>query len=273
MPRQNTEIYVAIVIAVMLGLVLVGFIVAILFLYQRRQHRQEQELQKMKDDYEREALRSQLEIQESTLKTIAQELHDNIGQMLSVVKLSLSVLPLEKEHPAAEVVQHSAQVLNKAIFDLSDLTKSMHTDRVIDVGLADSIQMELASIKRAGILQVDFSVTGEEVSFNGQKSIFLFRMFQEMMNNILKHSKATNVVVSLIYSADDLFIMEIEDNGKGFNVEEKRQNASASGVGLKSIFNRAQLIGATMYIKSEPGKGTRITVELPYQDEVNVESK
>jgi len=163
--------------------------------------------------------------------------------------------------------------LNKAIFDLSDLTKSMHTDRVIDVGLADSIQMELASIKRAGILQVDFSVTGEEVSFNGQKSIFLFRMFQEMMNNILKHSKATNVVVSLIYSADDLFIMEIEDNGKGFNVEEKRQNASASGVGLKSIFNRAQLIGATMDIKSEPGKGTRITVELPYQDEVNVESK
>jgi len=94
-----------------------------------------------------------------------------------------------------------------------------------------------------------------------------------MMNNILKHSKATNVVVSLIYSADDLFIMEIEDNGKGFNVEEKRQNASASGVGLKSIFNRAQLIGATMDIKSEPGKGTRITVELPYQDEVNVESK
>jgi signal transduction histidine kinase len=273
MHTQNTEIYFAIVIAVILGLLLVGFIVTILFFYQRRQHRQEQELVRMKDTYEREALRSQLEIQESTMKTIAQELHDNIGQMLSVVKLSLSVLPLEKEHPALEMVQHSQQVLNKAIFDLSDLTKSMHTERVMEVGLADSIEMELASIKRAGILRVDFSVTGEEVRFSGQKSIFLFRMFQEMMNNILKHSKATNVTVSLIYSADDIFIMEIDDNGKGFNVEEKRQNASASGVGLKSIFNRAQLIGADMNIKSEPGKGTQIIVELPYQDELNGETK
>ena len=267
MQNQNPEIYFFIIIAIILGLMLVGFIVTILFFYQRRQHRQEQELARMKDTYEREVLRSQLEIQENTLKTIAQELHDNIGQMLSVVKLSLSVLPLEKDHPAHEMTQHSQQVLNKAIFDLSDLTKSMHTDRIVEVGIADSISFELASIKRAGILQVDFSVTGNEFHFDEQKSIFIFRMFQEMMNNILKHSKARNVIVSLIYSADEVFIMEIEDDGQGFDVAEKRKKASASGVGLKSMFNRAQLIGATVDIKSEPGKGTRITVELPYQVE------
>jgi two-component system, NarL family, sensor kinase len=273
MQNQNAEIYIAIVIAIILGLVLVGFIVTILFLYQKRQHQQEQELARLKDIYDREVLRSQLEIQENTLKTIAQELHDNIGQMLSVVKLSMSVLPIEKDHPAVEMIKNSQQVLNKAILDLSDLTKSMHTDRIVDVGLADSIRFELASIKRTGILQVDFSVTGEEVAFDGQKSIFLYRMFQEMMNNILKHSKATGVIVSLIYSADDIFIMEIEDNGKGFDVEEKKQNASASGVGLKSIFSRAQLIGATIDVKSEPGKGTRITVELPYHVETNDPNK
>jgi two-component system, NarL family, sensor kinase len=267
MQDQNPEIYFFIIIAIILGLLLVGFIVTILFLYQRRQHRQEQELVKMKDTYEREVLRSQLEIQESTLKTISQELHDNIGQMLSVVKLSLSVLPIEKDHPAHEMTQHSQQVLNKAILDLSDLTKSMYTDRIVEVGLADSIRFELVSIKRAGILHVDFSVTGDEFRFDEQKSIFIFRMFQEMMNNILKHSKARNVTVSLIYTADDTFIMEIEDDGKGFNVAEKREKASASGVGLKSMFNRAQLIGAVIDIKSEPGKGTRITVELPYQEE------
>ncbi|MCW3118617.1 MAG: hypothetical protein JWM28_2699, partial [Chitinophagaceae bacterium] len=233
MQNSNTEIYFAIIIAIILGLLLVGFIVTILFLYQRRQHRQEQELVRMKDTYEHEVLRSQMEIQESTLKTISQELHDNIGQMLSVVKLSLSVLPLEKDHPAQEMTKHSQQVLNKAIFDLSDLTKSMHTDRCVEIGLADSISFELASIKRAGILQVDFSVTGNEFQFDEQKSIFIFRMFQEMMNNILKHSGARNVTVSLIYSADDIFIMEIEDDGVGFDVKEKRQKAAASGVGLK----------------------------------------
>ena len=76
--RQDPEIYFIVILGIILGLVLVGFIVTILFLYQRRQQRQEKEMERMKDAYEKEALRSQLEIQENTFKTIAQELHDNI---------------------------------------------------------------------------------------------------------------------------------------------------------------------------------------------------
>src|SRR5688572_12518751 len=117
MPTQNQEIYFVTIIGITLGLLLVGFIVTILFLYQRRQQKQEQEMEKIKDMYEKEALRSQLEIQENTFKTIAQELHDNIGQMLSVAKLSLSVLPIDKDHHAYAQLQNSQQVLNKAIFD------------------------------------------------------------------------------------------------------------------------------------------------------------
>src|SRR5581483_4357288 len=97
---MNSEIYIVIVIGAILAIMLVGFIVTIVFLYQRRQHRQELELNQMKEEYERETLKSQLEIQEETFKNIGQELHDNIGQMLSVVKLSLTVLPMSKEHDA-----------------------------------------------------------------------------------------------------------------------------------------------------------------------------
>jgi two-component system, NarL family, sensor kinase len=195
--HQNQEIYFVTIIGIILGLILVGFIVTILFLYQRRQHRQEQEMVVIKDKYEKEALRSQLEIQENTFKTIAQELHDNIGQMLSVVKLSLSALPLEKEHPAFDLARHSQEVLNKAIFDLSDLTKSLHSDRINDVGLVESMRFELISVKKAGLLDVQFSVSGEEFPLPEQKAIFLFRMFQEMLNNILKHSRAKQVSVKV----------------------------------------------------------------------------
>ena len=114
----------------------------------------------MKDMYEKEALRSQLEIQENAFKAIAQELHDNIGQMLSVTKLSLSVLPVAKEHEAFEPLQSSVQVLNKAILDLSNLTKGLHTDRIAQIGLAESIRFELYALKKAGILQVQFHLTG-----------------------------------------------------------------------------------------------------------------
>ena len=267
MPDQNQELYFVIIIGIILGLLLVGFIVTILFLYQRRQQKQEQELEKIKDIYEKEVLRSQLEIQENTFKTIAQELHDNIGQMLSVAKLSLSVLPVDKDHAAYEQLQNSQQILNKAIVDLSNLTKGLHTDRIAQIGLAESIRFELLALQNAGILQVQFHQRGTEIDFNEQKSIFLFRIFQEAVNNILKHAKATELIVNLDYQ-DNLFSLEIMDNGTGFNVAQKRQSTkSYSGVGLKSMYNRAKLIGADLTMNSRPGKGTTILIELPLEQE------
>lgn len=260
---MNSEIYIVIVIGAILAVLLVGFIVTILFLYQRRQHRQELELTYMKEEYEREALKSQLEIQEETFKNIGQELHDNIGQMLSVVKLSLAVLPMDEKNEAWKPVQEARQVLNKAMMDLANLTKSLHTDRIAQIGLAESIHFELESINRTGLLEIEFSIVGMEQSLDDQKSIVLFRIFQENLNNILKHSKAKHVQVSLTYS-DDMFAMKITDDGVGFNVAEKKNStSSAAGVGLKSIFNRAKLIGAGINMKSEPGLGTIVTIELP----------
>jgi signal transduction histidine kinase len=260
---NSEEIYIVIILGAVLALVLVGFIVTTVFLYQRRQHRQELELTRMKEEYERETLKSQLEIQEETFKNIGQELHDNIGQMLSVVKLSLAVLPMDTQHDAWEPIQGARQVLNKAMLDLANLTKSLHTDRIAQIGLAESIHFELENINRTGLLEIEFALTGIEQSLDDQKSIVLFRIFQENLNNILKHSKAQHVKVSLTY-LDDKFIMQVVDDGIGFNVEEKKNStSSAAGVGLKSIFNRAKLIGAEINMQSEVGRGTIVTIEVP----------
>ena len=264
MQAQNQQFYSIILIGVLLALLLMGFIVAILFLYQRRQHRQERELTVLKDQYNNELLRSQLEIQESTFRTIAQELHDNIGQVLSVIKLSLSIASVEKTHPAYEGIQSCREMLNKAIYDMSDLTKSLHSDRIAQIGIAEAIRFELDILRRSNLLEVDFSVEGEPFFLDEQKSIFLFRMFQEMINNILKHAHATRLIVSVIYSIDNNFVLKAEDNGIGFNAEKKQEQISSSnGIGLKSLKNRARLIGAQVLIDSKPAKGTAITVTLP----------
>lgn len=264
MQDQNPEIYVVIIIGGVLALLLVGFIVTILFLYQRKQHRQEQELEKIKEEYDQELLKSQLEIQEGTFKVIGQELHDNIGQVLSVVKLSLAILPIEKDHPAFDSILNTRQILNKAIFDLADLTKSLHTDRIAHIGLVESIRFELESLKKAGLLTVDFEIAGSEYQFEEQKGVFLFRIFQENINNILKHSKASRVNVLVNFSPDHRFILKIQDNGVGFDVAEKQNRpSSTSGVGLKSMYNRAKLIGGEISFQSSPGNGTTVTVALP----------
>jgi signal transduction histidine kinase len=264
MQDKGQEIYIIIIIAMILAIMLVGFIVTMLFLYQRRRYQQQQELSLLRDQYEQEALKSQLEIQENTLQTLSQELHDNIGQMLSVVKMSLAVLPLPKEHEAYEPIQNSRQILNKAILDLSNLTKSLHTERITEIGLAEAIRYELESVKKSGILEVQLDQSGNEFHFDDQKRIFLFRMFQENLNNILKHSRATLLKVSLNYGEDNSFVLGIEDNGVGFDVEEKKKSiSSGKGVGLKSLFNRAKLVGAELTLQSEIGKGTKVTIKIP----------
>jgi two-component system, NarL family, sensor kinase len=264
MQDQNKEIYFVIFMGTLLAFLLVGFILAMFFFYQRRRQKQERELVRLKEEYEQEALRSQLEIQESTMKTIAQELHDNVGQSLSVIKLWMSMAPISPEHEAFEGVQNSKEMLQKVIRDMADLTKSLHTDRIADIGLSEAINFNLASIRRAGILKIQFDIQGDEFHFPDQKSIFIFRMYQEVINNIIKHSKATHINVSLVYSGNNTFVLQIRDDGVGFDIKEKKGSGNgSSGLGLKSMRNRAKMIGADLNIQSEPGRGTTVSVTVP----------
>jgi signal transduction histidine kinase len=265
MQDQNKEIYFVIFMGTLLAFLLVGFILSMFFFYQRKRQKQERELIRLKEEYEQEVLRSQLEIQETTMNTLAQELHDNIGQTLSVIKLWMSMVPIEKDHEAYEGVQNSKEMLHKVIRDIADLTKSLHTERITDIGLSEAINFDLASIRRAGILKINFEALGEEFHFPDQKSVFIFRMYQEMMHNIIKHSQATHVMVSLVYSGNDTFAMTIQDDGVGFDVQQKKDSGSgSSGLGLKSMRNRAKMIGADLSIQSEPGKGTIMSVSVPF---------
>ncbi len=264
MPDQNKEILSVIIIGGVLALALLFFIVIVLFLYQKRQHKHEEQLVKLKEEYDQELLRSQLEIQESTLKTIAQELHDNIGQMLSVVKLSMAGLGIAKDHPAHASIENSRDILNRAIIDVANLTKSLHTDRIAQIGLLEAVRFEVDIIKKTGLVNINFSSSGEEEHLDDQKSIFLFRMFQEILNNTLKHSKAKQINVAINFRLDHIFELKLEDNGVGFNVEEKKNKPSASGgVGLKSMINRAKLIGCDFIINSKEGVGTSVMITLP----------
>src|SRR5690606_13194258 len=94
--------------------------------------------------------------------------------------------------------------------------------------------------------------------------IFIFRIFQELVNNILKHAKATEIAILLDYLSDEVFIFSVRDIGVGFDMQAKTDSLSPlNGVGLKSMRNRAKQIGATMVFNSEAGKGTFVHMELP----------
>ncbi len=206
-------------------------------------------------------LQSKSEIQEQTMKQISQEIHDNIGQVLSLVKLNINSMDCNDSVSLQKKITASAQLVSKAIQDLRELARSLHTDAIIEMGLLKSLEFELDMLKKAGNYQTGLLVEGEPYHLPHQEELILFRISQEVLNNMIKHAKATSVTIKIFYNPGN-FIMQILDNGEGFDLAALRAHP-LGGLGIKNMQNRAHIIGAEYKIESAPGKGTQVEINLP----------
>jgi len=206
----------------------------------------------LKSQYETTILKSQLEIQEQTFRNISQEIHDNIGQVLSLAKLNLNTI---LQNGASEKIVLAEELLGKAINDLRDLSKSLHPEKIIDIGLTNAIRHELQLVQKTARLSTEMIAEEKEINLSNEKSIIIFRMIQEILHNIIKHAKAKNVTLA-IKSKDDKTIIEIKDNGRGFDLANLK--STETGIGLKSIQQRCALINASCDIQTMPGMGTSV---------------
>lgn len=209
--------------------------------------------------HKNQLLQSQLEIQEQTFNSISQEIHDNVGQILSVVNLQLSIIDRNKNFDDVTLAEIQESV-SKAIRDLRDIAKSLNTDRIRSSGLVETTQIELDRIDRAGVIKTSLHVFGSERNIGEDKKLIIFRIIQEALHNMLKHSGATKAEVIFHYNDTNLNI-HITDNGSGF---EMKLHSGKDGLGLNNMIKRAEMIGGKVVIKSEPGNGTQITVSSPY---------
>ena len=259
MQSKAPETVLVILISILLALLLVGFIVAMLFWYRRNNQQHQKKMQLANAQFQQELLTAQLEIQESTFKNIAEEIHDNIGQTLSLAKFNIAVLPIESTSELFEPLKGTKELLNTAIDDLRNLSHGLHSDRLIKAGLIDTIENEAEHINRSGKIKAPVIVIGDSCRLGNDKEIILFRIFQESVNNIIKHAGASEIRTSLIFDATT-FILKIQDNGKGFDLAALQQKNG--GLGLTSMANRAKLIGAEFAINSSLNNGTEITLIL-----------
>jgi signal transduction histidine kinase len=255
---------IQIVIGLTLFLLLItSFIVAFVFYHQQQYHKFLQEKEEMKNLYQQEILKAQLEMKEQTLHNISQEIHDNIGQILSLVKLNLNTVRLEEGSLAGEKVMVSKDLVGKAIQDLRNLSKRLNTEHVSHQLLSASLQVELDLVQRTGLYKTCLRVQGPEKAIDPQKQLIIFRIAQEALQNIIKHAKARNISVKLDYQPDRL-VMSIEDDGAGFQTAHLQvPQAPSKGTGIRNMYHRAKLIGAQFALESQPGQGTRSHLSLP----------
>ena len=214
----------------------------------------------MKNQFEQELLQTKIEIQEQTLKTISEEIHDNIGQVLSLVKINLNTVTGITDTDELTKLETSKELVSKAINDLRDLSRSMHGDRITELGLQQSIADELLILQNSTEFETHLQVTGNKYKLPPQKEMVLFRIVQEALHNSIKHSKATRLDVGLNYQHDN-FTLTISDNGKGFYPQALQ--LSETGIGLKSMQDRATLIGGKFSIQAMKNNGTSISINLP----------
>ena len=256
---QISELEFVVGFGIFLFLLLAIFIAVFLIAAYRRKTRNQQHMIRLQNEKQQELLQTQIEIQEQTLSNISQEIHDNIGQVLSLAKLNLNTIPTQTEIEVSAKISKTKELITKAINDLRDLSRSMHGDRIAELGLKDAIENELAILQHTGQYKTFFTVSGNHYTLAKQNEIVIFRMLQESINNSIKHAKAKTITVEINYEPQH-FQLWVSDDGQGFDVNAL--SVSETGIGLKSMRSRAALIGGDFSIQSSPFSGTNIAIKL-----------
>lgn len=246
-------------------LFLIIFIAFIFFFFKVKikQNHYVLEQQKTRSFYEQTLLQTQLEIQEQTLKNISQEIHDNIGQILSLAKLHLNTITYAESDLYQSKIDDSKLLISKAIRDLRSLSRSLNTDYIVEMGLMHSVEYELELIKRTGTLQTELQVEGTPYRLEQQQELILFRIVQEVLHNIIKHAQATCITVQICFKPG-VFSLNVADDGVGFDAGQlETNNYNGFGLGIRNMFNRAKMIKTEFRLSSSLGKGTVVSLEMP----------
>ena len=253
----DTDIKSLIIITTLIFLIAPAFILVYVLVYNQRKKRHIEEKENLRTAFQQELLKTQIEVQEQTLSNISREIHDNITQVLSFVKLNLALIDEVGEANKTKI-NESRELVAQTINDLRNLSKSLSFEHITQLGLVKTMELEVERINNSGLIQAAIVTEGDIYSLGGQRELVMFRIFQETLNNTLKHSGAKYLKISLQYSKL-LLNLTLEDDGVGFMPDLGGDNL---GSGLKNIQSRAALIGAVANIYSSPGKGCCIKVTL-----------
>jgi len=255
----NTDIILATFVATIVLLILGSFGIIITIIYKKKQYAHLSEKRKIQAAFQEQLLQSQLEIKEQTLQHIAYELHDNLGQIASLIKINLNTIQLDDKLKANQKIDDTRELVRQLIADLKSISVSLNSDRVVQLGIVKSVEDELERLNKIGQIETMLRIEGVIPAFDASTSTIIYRMVQEVLNNTVKHSGAKRIEFTL-RASKNLFTLVCSDDGVGFNIEEKSNSA---GSGLLNLKSRAKLIHADLTIQSSPANGTTVSIELP----------
>jgi signal transduction histidine kinase len=195
--------------------------------------------------------------QEKERTELGQELHDNINQILASTKLYLECA-MKSEVPRVDLIEESRWLIEKAMVEIRNLSKSLLPPSLGEVGLLQALSELAGNIKQVNELSISIDWQDlDENELSNKLKLAIFRIVQEQLNNVIKHAAAGNVVISVKKIQDNIQV-SVKDDGCGFDTSVKR-----NGVGLRNITSRAEVNNGLAIIDSKPGEGCELIVNLP----------
>ncbi|TPN86165.1 sensor histidine kinase [Aquimarina algicola] len=255
MEQQETAILIASIVLVVVVIVMIS----LFSIFQKRKNSLLLQQKEAEKKFEKAIAETQIEIREETLRNISWELHDNIGQLLTLAKIQVNIAQDDPEK-LAEVTD----TITKSLTELRSLSKLINPDAIKSLSLTEAITLEIERFNRMQFVNASVTSNQEIVKLDDKVEIIIFRIFQEFFTNTIKHSKATKLTVDIRYDQDKL-VVKAEDDGIGF--DNSSFNNVKQGIGLKNMQNRGKLIGANVELTSQKGKGTSITLLYKYKKE------
>lgn len=238
------------------------FIVGIIIFIQQYKSKKKEHLTLLahkEEEHKKELLETELEIQQQTMQHIGREIHDNIGQKLTLASLYTQQLSYENKAPQiGESIENISSIINESLSELRELSKSLTSNAIDNLSLKALIKEECFKVNALKICEVNFQSNLEDSRINYKTKSILLRITQEFLQNSIKHAQCKNINVSLESSGESLTLF-LEDDGKGISLDTLK----SKGIGLSNIKKRTEMIGGIFELKSKEKEGTQMTIIIP----------
>jgi signal transduction histidine kinase len=254
---NTTEIAIIFIIGSLTLFVFVLFIVLILVEYRKRQVRHITEKLQLEHRYRSEVLQTQIEVQEQSFRYLSEEIHDNIAQTLSLVKLKLYKTANMAEGAVKERIEGSTDLLGNALEGLRNLSHVLNGGLVSKLTLEENIEKELGYVHDVKDIHTQLILKGPRQELKEKQKLLAFRIVQEAIINAVKHGRAHSITITIEYM-QQYISLTIADDGKGFDLSLLD---NSKGLGLHNMQVRAKMLG-NYKIDSAVGKGTTITLNI-----------
>ncbi len=203
-----------------------------------------------------------LRVQEEERKRIARELHDEIGQDLTAIKLTIGMIKKDYPHlegPLRKELQEVGKLVDMAMTNVRRISSRMRPEALDELGLIPCLRHEVESISERSGIKIELELKNFKRRATPQKETIIYRVIQEALTNIIKHSQASQAGVRLSREKKAINL-KIWDNGRGFNTENL---SNSRGLGILGMGERLVPVDGKLKLESSPGEGTTLEIRIP----------